>query len=245
MFLWSSLIISQNKIELIPNGGFEFNSKIPFESNQLNFCQSWYSPINSSDYFHDNSPSNSVVNTKNNLGGSIVPYEGNACAGFSVFYHDYGYSEYVEVKLLDTLEAGREYILSFYLSFAPNSTYKHHKRISYSFLDTSSIDKGKFRDMSNKYCSKKGRCMLDVSNNVNIKFDSLYKKEDDIYKWVKIESSYIANGNETYLTIGVFKNSLSKSFHFYIKHLCKKNNPQSLMVANYYFIDNVSLLMCE
>lgn len=98
---------------LINNGSFEIFSNCPYESAQIQYCNYWQSPNNSSpDYFvrcYSNFISDHSVSVPENRFGYQNAYEGKAYNGIVTIYkdrykvNDYKYQndyvEYVQTKL--------------------------------------------------------------------------------------------------------------------------------------------------
>lgn len=241
IFLLNNQMVSQEN--LINNGGFEEYTKIPTLENQMDLCKGWSSPVNSSDYFHQQSKKGNKVNIPNTFLGYKDCIEGESFVGLTVFDKNYGFKEYIQTKLLKPLIKDSLYRVEFLISIANNSTYNPQKQISFALTDTSLINKVYEAKNENMhiYYDRKGYSMIDYDKAIVVKFDSLYKVKDSIYEWKRIKFNYKSNGNEKFLTIGVFKNNVSRWSHFFRRFFIRKLNKSSLTDGAYVFIDDISL----
>lgn len=242
LFLNNQMVSQEN---LIYNGGFEVYTKIPILENQMDLCKGWSSPINSSDYFHMKSKKKSKINIPNTFLGHKKCIEGESFVGLTVFDKNYGFKEYIQTQISTPLIKDSLYRIEFLISIAEQSTYNPNKKISFAFTDTSLINKAHENKNKNMqiYYDKKGYSMIDYNRTITVGFDSLYKVKDSIYEWKRVRFNYKSIGNEKFLTIGVFKNDISKWNHFYRRYFVKKLNKASLTDGAYVFIDDISLVL--
>jgi hypothetical protein len=97
---------------------------------------------------------------------------------------------YLQGRLYKKLATNRRYCLSFYISLADGSGYAIKEVAAY--LDNGSID-------TTKACSSPLiQFHPQIINAIGIVSDTL--------NWIKIEGTFIANGNESFITIGNFNN---------------------------------------
>ncbi len=117
--------LSMGAQNLVPNYSFENFSACPTQISQIWLAYFWAEPNQGSpDYFNPcaTPPDASVPN---NLFGSQNARTGNSYAGFWSFGGTQGSNvrEYIQVQLTDSLIAGKEYCISFYVSRAGQTQY--------------------------------------------------------------------------------------------------------------------------
>lgn len=174
---------------LVPNPSFEDTIACPNTPNQLNYAKFWVNPTQGSpDYL------NACNTTIYNLN---VPYTGNgyqnartgvAFAGFYAFQKIMpNYREYVQVKLTDTLIAGRKYLVSFYVNLSNISQYSISSIgafFSYTAISSSSTSVLNYTPQ--------------IQNTQGVQLA-------DTVQWKLVQDTLVASGTEAYLTIGNFK----------------------------------------
>lgn len=181
--------MSQN---LVPNPSFELYDTCPYDDGQIYFAAPWFQPSNyngtvtntsSSDYYN---ACGSSLGVPNNITGYQFARTGNAYAGL-FFYTNNATREYIEVKLLDSMIAGKKYCVEYYVSLAfpfTVATDDFHMFFSKdSLLDTTAL------------------YVIPVVPSVTNP-DGNYIT--DTLNWKLVSGQYIANGGEKYLTIGNF-----------------------------------------
>ncbi len=114
-----------NTCELVCNGSFEQTSGVPISYGTITNAYNWGDASNgTSDLMCTLSPANTPVNTTCGYPGALSPYSG-ACStnnyySSSIVETNYSnsqhYTEYIQTKLTNTLQAGKSYIISFYIS---------------------------------------------------------------------------------------------------------------------------------
>jgi OOP family OmpA-OmpF porin len=108
---------SLNAQNLVPNPGFEIANRLPDKAgNSIALAKDWIPPKYASDYYYKGTGSHS--GTPKNIFGRQKPHSGNAYAGICTRTK---FLEYLEAKLSDTLEKGREYLVEFYICRAERS----------------------------------------------------------------------------------------------------------------------------
>ncbi|MEI6852342.1 MAG: hypothetical protein WCL06_05845, partial [Bacteroidota bacterium] len=117
-FFTTSLGIAQN---LVPNPSFEEYTTCPWENNQVFLCTGWNSFGNSPDYFNACAPFG--INVPNSMFGFQHAHKGSGMIGLCT-YRDPNkpdgpnYRELIGVQLLNSLQNGSKYFISFYTNFA-------------------------------------------------------------------------------------------------------------------------------
>lgn len=202
----------------MPNPSFEEYSECPDGLAQIENLINWYSPTaGTSDYFNSCSSSSSGVNIPNSVLGFQVS-DGNGFVGINLQIDPLGidWLEYIQVKLNPKLKANVTYKLSFEVNLANTSHYALKKI-------------GAWITPNSAYSSSTS---LLFSNQPSIANETGYLS--DTLNWQRIEGEYTANGDEEFLTIGCYSDTV------YIDTLSILSGENSIF--SYYYIDNVELL---
>ncbi len=204
--------ISQN---LVPNGSFECYSTCPDQYDQVSYAKQWNSPVLHNGSWPDYHNSCDLYN------GMGFPLNGNTgdsartgagCMGF-MFWQNYDPAsrEYLQAKLLQPLQNGKCYQLTFYVKLyvALNMGID---RIGAHF-STAAISSAS----QNLY-----GYIPQVQNTPGVPISSTTT-------WTQISGSFVATGGEDYITIGNFYNDASTTTdgtpsgwysHYYIDDIC-------------------------
>lgn len=202
---------SQN---FVPDSSFEADTACP-QAQYITNNAYWKNPTTASpDYFHVCS-SSFVYAVPNNYIGNQNANSGGAYVGL-VVKSGADYKEYVQVDLVDTLQTGRSYCVSFYVNLAGRAGYGSIPPQLY-FSDSA------ITSSSTSYFSWTPQ----ISSSVII---------TDTTNWVQISGTYIANGGEKYITIGNFYSDANTASVVV--------NPFSAPMA-YYYVDDVSVIDCS
>lgn len=202
---------------MVSNGNFEVYSTCPSNQAQITLATGWSSPTTGTPDYYNSCASyttgfcvpNSGIGYQQDFNG------GGAYAGIYVFNKTFPNTrEYIQIKLSDTLNSGRKYLASMYIS-----------RWGYDFAISS----------MGMYFS--GTAVFQSNINV-MNFTPQVKNATpltDTLNWMLVQDTITGTGSELYLTIGNFSNdSLSDTLRtvpFY----------QNGWYA-YYYIDNVSVI---
>lgn len=204
-----------NAQNLVSNPSFEINSACPVNAADLSSLASWYTMIGhlgTPDYF--NSCGSSYVGVPSNSFGNQVAFDGNAYVGLSTYTYGATNYEYIQTYLTSPMIAGQSYNISFYVSCADNGRYSSNN-IGATFTQD-------FLYGNWSYDS------INITPNINYSTPIT-----DINGWTLISGTYIASGNEQFLTIGNFYNeNLTQMVNI---------NPIGSLGAAYYYIDQVSV----
>lgn len=220
IFLTSSFLFSQN---LVLNPSFEDCLHCERTTGQLNnTIIGWSTPnISTTDYFNYKSQK-----SYSHYNGYQKPRSGTALAGIYV-YTERNYREYVQGTLAQTLEKGKKYTVTFYVSLAELST-KATTDIDILFTE----EKLK-KCVHVKHCEKqiKPKKATDKQfRKVEIDRERFYREK---LGWTKISFTYTASGFENYFSIGNFNSN-------------RKTNKIQMQRAQeyefaYYYIDDISV----
>ncbi len=225
-------------INLVVNSSFEECTSCPVSYNQVERCIGWRSPgsVNSADYFKpcpelkfEDGSIFQEVSVPYNEGGFQEARTGNAYVGIVTLSLDYRYKEFVQTKLKDSLVKGKTYKVSMFVSLSDTSMYAND-RFRFSLTPNSGLEE---KERLGHYPYVLSSC------GVLFVADSLITNS---VGWVKIESYYVANGSEQFLTIDVFKGDMSRR-----EHKKRMKHPISPLVSKrnayaYYYIDDVSVV---
>ena len=223
----------------VKNTGFESCSAIPTDIGQLELSDDWFSPSAATpDLFHADFDTSIIMDFSahipDNFAGnaqaadSLKAYAGiisfitqdslGRLADTTSYCHDY--REYIQQLIARPLQRGVKYEASFYYRLASHS----------------------------RYASKIGLCLSNgyigadttepILANPIIFADTIC----DTARWHKASVTFIATGNESYLTIGNF----SDDAHTYYSDVYPANQLKSIYggfsaYVSYYYIDKVRL----
>ncbi len=202
LVLSTGLLAQDTSLELIRNGGFELVDKDPNTYDQLSNATGWRdATLGLADLFAPTASSKTVGVPVNDY-GEIKPFEGYYYAGFCGWkadiqrnfnaYDEYdkyipawgAYSEYIKGELIQPLEEGATYELVFHVALAGNS-------------DRSIMGVGAhFSELDLTYQNRK---FMEESPQV---FHSKIIEERN--KWTEIRDTFVADGKEQYIILGVF-----------------------------------------
>jgi gliding motility-associated-like protein len=213
---------------LIYNGDFEIYDTCPVNIStpgdlQIEHCIGWTSPtkLGTSDYFNvcNNLTSSHFVGVPANMLGFQYPYNGDGYSGilsWMVSTNGINYREYIQTKLLKKLEVGKSYNVAFNVAFS-GSGYAIEK--IGALLSANSYSANTWQPLA---------VTPQVINDSGILSDSL--------NWTKVEGIFEAIGNEEYLTIGYFVDSLN------VMDTVNIYNDPFTTYFSYYYIDRISLV---
>lgn len=216
--------ISQNLIE---NSSFEnytgisciYGSFDNYNATPVyHILDNWYT-LNSCDYFNNICSSSTYYSTPDNIFGNQFSKEANAYIGFTPVQFQSELKEYVYQQLLQPLEAGKVYCLSFHVSKADRKEYAVHSVGAYfsnNVLSTGSIG----------YIN----AVPQVINQSDFITDTL--------GWTQIQGCFTANGGEQYITIGNFNSNANTDTLYTGTNNPIPSDPQYA----YYYIDDVTLI---
>jgi gliding motility-associated-like protein len=207
---------------------------IPYSTDYSNFptVYLWTNPCEktSPDYFHSCATATSGLQVPGPTFGYQKAKTGNAYAGIITFQGEfaggnliYDYREYLQTRLLQPLQAGKTYCVSFYVSPTTSNTFNFNVAI-----DEIGIAFSVARDTET--VAKTMSLNYDVKSTAGVYFT-------DTSKWYKVSGKYVAIGGEEWMTLGTFKtNNSAPSF---ISLLPTAPNPAQIW--SYLYIDDVSV----
>jgi hypothetical protein len=219
--------LNRNYVEaqnLVINPGFEDTIPcVAFNGAPMMHPMPWFMPTTGSpDYFCTQFTSCNFGGIPNNGFGYQLANGQNSYVGFGVYAPApyYNFREYVTGTLSDSLETGKRYCVSFYVSFANNEQFYTDDIGAYFCTDTSTLV---------NYSTNQ---VLNVIPQVeNLQGNML----SDTLNWMLISGSFIAQGGEKFITIGNFRNDANTTVLI---------NPSGFDYASYYYLDDVSVTDC-
>ncbi|MEN8225073.1 MAG: gliding motility-associated C-terminal domain-containing protein [Bacteroidota bacterium] len=205
---------------LVRNCQLEETLGCPSSNGQLSYCKYWYEPGDgTSDFFHSCNTGNYSV-PFNNFGFQNAR-SGEAYVNLISYYPRNGqYREYMQTKLACTMQAGKAYYVSFYVSLADKSRYAIDAIGAY--FSTTKIEQNDDN-------------LIDIVGDVHIS-NTAGQVIKDMVNWKIIQGTYIAQGGEKYITIGNFLANdevVSDEFTSWEKELAS------------YYIDDISVFPVE
>jgi len=201
------------QFNLVPNPSFEDTVYCPLFLTQIDAADGWSSYRNSPDYFNACGPIG--LNVPDAIFGYQQANSGNAYIGLVTYYKrnsfDGGnYREYAGVNLINPLQIGIKYYISFYAVLAERYTGFASDNLGLRFFTNSF-------SLTNP---------APVDNISNLRFDSTLV---DSINWTRVSGNFIADSNYQYLCIGNFYDFLNTDTLIITP---------SMTVA-YYFVDDV------
>ena len=174
------------QINLVPNPSFEDTIACPHNANQLGNASGWYVSRESPNYFNECAFITDGCSVPYNMVGYQYAHSGTAYCGFAAYSRvGANYREYFTCQLIHPLITGTKYKVSYYLSLANSFVNLSCNKIGLLF---STIN----YNLSNP---------APVGNYSQFCTDSIIT---DTLNWVHIESSFIADSDYVYITVGNF-----------------------------------------
>lgn len=224
IFMFS--VVNLTAQNLIPNPSFEHKKRCPKKLSMTRLLKHWYSPTQATpDYYNKCSKKNNGIPL--NYSGSQEPYEGDGYAGIIVDIISLDsttekppiYREYIQCKLLNSLEYNKKYSIQMFVSLADKSWYTNNK-IQVNFSKT---------ELKQDFYFTPKRAF----NLNDLEMIENFGDKD----WYKLEGEYLAKGGERYLTIGNFE-YYSEGILRNLDFLDKESHPYI-----YLYLDNISLVL--
>ena len=210
---------------LVPNSDFSTLTKKVKEKGEIASAESWTSPTLAQADLYIAKTKNFSISIPENAYGEEKPMEGTNYAGIIAYsYKGKVPRSYLQIKLTQKLEAGKEYCVKMHVSLA---------------------------DLSKYACNNIGVALSDkeltANNSEILQFDAqIVSRKHTVYDkqfyWTPICGVFKAKGGEQYLTLGNFtpdeKLQLVK-----VKRPRGFTKPQTY--DSYYYVDNVSVIPSE
>jgi Secretion system C-terminal sorting domain len=221
-------VFAQN---LVPNGSFETFTQCPAIGDKIYYATGWFQPnkypwsnsvnqSSSTDYYNSCAGNGPYTSVPNNFFGYQNAVNGNAYIGMVYFHTIANYREYAEIKLVESLVAGKEYILNYYISLTDGARYATNQFDAYFSQDSLLVTS-----------------MLEVINVAPHIINTNQSIVSDTMNWTQISGTYTAVGGERFLTLGNFHNNIG-SDTIHVNYSLQSQNDYFA----YYYIDDVSLV---
>jgi gliding motility-associated-like protein len=230
LFLPLFALAQQN---LVLNGDFEQYSDCPTSYSdptqnpkEIEKCIGWKTPTYGTSDYYNTCAVGTFVDVPLNGMGEQIPFNGNGYLGTYLWNYngggDDGYSgpmwwEYIQGQFTQPLETGKVYKFSMEVSLA-------------EFSDLMITEMGVY--FSDYPISSPNTAALAVSPQI-VFYEPNYFR--DTANWVHLETYYVANGTEKYLTIGNFRDDVTSDT---LRRFMLDPPP----FYSYYYFDNVSLI---
>ncbi len=222
------------QVNYVQNGGFETYSRCPYEWDQIKFATGWtaidtidHPPTDSfgtpcaPDYLNTCAINNQYTGVPTTGYYYHYPRTGNGMAQTMMYNISTTFPyqrDYLQGKLRAALISGRQYCVTFFVFLEQGSGYAVNHLGAY-------FDNGQIDTTQN--------CGLPQTTHIpQVQTLSIVK---DTVNWTKIEGSFTATSNESYITIGNFYDNAHV--------LTSVLNPSGLaQVTAYYLVDDVSVV---
>jgi hypothetical protein len=197
------------QINYVLNPGFETHTGCPDYFNEIKLATYWepidtvdFQPLCSPEYRHV-----CAINPVEGVPGGYIPHycrTGSGMAQVLTFYDNTSASQqyhrdYLQGHLYHPLITGQSYCVTFYVYIAGVYGINHIG----AYFDNGSIDTA-----TNPYCAHEQTEYTPQVVELNIIKDTV----TDSFSWHKIEGSFIATGNERFITIGNFVDKASTQY---------------------------------
>lgn len=206
------------QVNLVPNSGFDSIVSCPNNAGQVYKAPPWTDPTNASSDLINTCGSGNYCEAPNNEYGWQNPYNGTGFVGLATYTDSIccaNSREYIETPLINPLQAGKTYCVSFWVSWGDSSQY--------------AID-GMGAYFSQNYISCNG-CRFPYAPQVQNPAGHILA---DGNQWEEIKGSFVAQGGESYITIGNFKTDAASNVQLI--------DPNHYFIVSYYFVDYVSVI---
>ena len=193
-----SCILSLSAQNLVKNPSFETFVDCPKRLGNFDTdVADWSIPTQgSTDYFNACS---TAMGTPKNFNGQQLADFGKGYAGLYLYAPE-DYREYLQAELSQTLEQGKEYKVSFFVSLAERSDFAI-KEFGVLFSSDKLVVPTK-KELAKRYWyQQKGNSY----NYLEIGYSKFYDDKED---WISISTRFTAKGSERFLILGNFKNNV-------------------------------------
>lgn len=229
LFLVLTIVITigaQSQTNLVENPTFKQTEKKKIKENkQISYAAPWNSPTLEAADLYVKDTKSYLASVPENEYGEEKPMKGDSYAGIIAYsYKNKVPRTYLQGKLTQKLEAGKEYCVTANVSLADLSKY------AVNYIGIALTDK-----------------VLAENNSDILKFDNAIvstklKVYEQQFYWTPICGKYKATGGEEYIVIGNFTEE-SKLTVSKVKRPKGFTKPQKY--DGYYYVDNISVVPIE
>lgn len=217
--LFSYFLQGQN---LIPNPEFDTYSSCPNSRGQIDFAPPWFSPNGKTVDFAHLCAGLGQAGIPLNRWGDQYPVLGNGYAGIRTFFQSLdgtweNYREYLSVELLQELDTGQWYYVSFQVSAAESAEF-YSDDLGLALTDTVGSEDVLYYTPA--IANKQGWLLNNYAN------------------WRTINGTFKAKGGERFATVGNFLDDAQTT-------IFQGGVWDSLFSSTYYFIDEVIVSPCD
>lgn len=223
-FLLGLFSLAAKTQNLVPNPSFELNDTCPYtigfvDNSKPLFWEKWNQ---SPEYFHACAGAlggiDTLLEVPRNGFGFQYPFDGDAYVGISAYGMD-NYRENVGCQLLEPLEVGEIYDLSFYTNVAGGESY-------YS-VRWACNNMGMLFTMEPDFRVSNGIPIFPLRNYAHLRSSDVIA---DSVNWTLVSGSFVADSAYQYLVLGnFFSNALTDTIHL----------SSGSSFGAYYFVDGV------
>ncbi len=232
ILLFESLLCN-GQINLVPNGSFEEYYSCPTGNDngdgQFQKCKYWEKPnYATSDYFNSCALISSWVSVPSNFVGYQLAYDGNAYIGLVLYTKGQNIAaEYGQCKLNSPLKPCYKYVFTMSVSLSDYSAFA----ISSIGMRVDVNPLKKELNAPDQYDAFDLPPTVGASSFIT-----------DTTSWVKISGEFVAQGGESYLTIGRFIDTLNYSNSNFPVMSVNCDSCFAIDDQAYYYIDSVQLI---
>lgn len=223
VFLLLNSVLVFGQLNLVPNPSFEDYTSCPTFASQLERATPWFNPnLGTPEYYNACATAGSYMSLPSGTSGHYqYPRTGNGFAGIFTFRTDVtSMREYIEVELLEPLEADKCYYLEFFVNAPNNFPYASDgigAHVSIGEITTTNANP------------------LSVTPQIEHPSGVLIT---DTVGWTKVSGYFIAEGGEDHLIIGNFKSDAETNWTEF-------NPGVWYQQSSYLYVDDVTLRIHE
>lgn len=229
ILLCSLQITNSDAQNLIPNGSFEDSTGDNQWFTSFKYCKlpwsiSLFKKVN-----------NSVWDEEGYEYKGFLPFDGNNCISIQLFVTEDHFSQYV-IASIPTLQTGKTYNFTFNITASDSCGY--------------AVDNIDALFCNSKYLRQNISCLspqkIYVSPTLSFNISEL-KKQNSEGNWLRMEASFVANGDENILVVGNFSNDKNEKYWSKRKIGFKRTYEfnHSLKYAADYYLDNFALVLVK
>lgn len=216
---------------LVQNPSFEATSGKLKKLKQIKVAAEWDSPTALRADLYSTEQEGLPCGAPENQYGKESPYDGSNYAGIVMYsYNNKAPRTYLQSQLIAPLRKDVEYCVKFYVSLSDLSKYAVNNF-------------GVFFSKDGLLLEEKGDIIIDKDKERRyIALNSDNRIYNERYNWIPVCATYMADGKESFITIGNFYNNKETEYEK-LKKLANYNGTQ--IPTSYYYIDQVEVFIME